>query len=51
MEKWVLTRETIGSETLSVVMPFYRLAASAGENLKAVAELFEGHGIRRSSFR
>lgn len=45
-EKWVLTREALGSDTLSVVMPFYRLASSAVENLKSVAELFEKHSIR-----
>ena len=44
-EKWALTRETIGSDRLSIVMPLYRLADEAKENLKSVADLFEGHGV------
>ncbi len=45
-EKWELTREALGEDTLSVVMPFYRLASSAAENLKAVADIFEKRAIR-----
>ena len=44
-EKWQLTRETVGNGRLSVVMPLYRLAAEAADNLRTVAELFEKHGI------
>jgi len=44
-EKWAAAREAIGSGRLSVVLPLYRLAASAEGNLKVVADLFEGHGL------
>ena len=44
-EKWKLTRETVGNGRLSVIMPLYRLAAEAEGNLRAVAELFERHGV------
>ena len=44
-DKWALTRETIGSDKLSVVMPLYRLAAEAEANLKSVADLFEHHRV------
>ena len=44
-DKWALTRETIGSDKLSIVMPLYRLAAEAESNLKSVADLFEHHRI------
>ena len=44
-EKWALTRETVGEDRLSVVMPLYKLAAETRGNLIAVAELFESHGI------
>ena len=44
-EKWELTRNAVGSDRLSVIMPFYRLAASAEANLRQVAELFESHGV------
>ena len=44
-EKWRLTRETVGSERLSIVMPLYRLATETAENLRQVAELFEKHGV------
>ena len=44
-EKWELTRKTIGSERLSVVMPLYKLVREASENLRQVAELFEGRRI------
>lgn len=44
-EKWQLTRETVGTDRLSVVMPFFRLAQSVAGNLHEVADLFESHGI------
>ena len=44
-DKWALTRETIGSDKLSIVMPLYRLAAEAEANLKSVADLFEHHRV------
>jgi len=44
-EKWQLTRETVGNGRLSVIMPLYRLAAEAADNLRTVAELFESHGV------
>ena len=44
-DKWSLTRETIGSDKLSIVMPLYRLAAEAEANLKSVADLFEHHRV------
>lgn len=45
-EKWELTRKMLGDGVLSVVMPFYRLASSAGSNLRAVADLFEEHRLK-----
>ena len=44
-DKWSLTRETIGSDKLSIVMPLYKLAAEAEANLKSVADLFEHHRV------
>ena len=44
-EKWALTRETVGADRLSIVMPLYKLAATAEGNLKTVADLFEQHGV------
>lgn len=44
-EKWALTRETVGSDRLSIVMPLYKLASEAESNLLSVAELFEQHGV------
>ena len=44
-ELWNLVRETVGNGRLSVVMPFYRLAASARGNLRIVAELFESRRV------
>ena len=44
-EKWALTRETVGKDRLSIVMPLYKLAAEAEANLLSVAELFEQHGV------
>ena len=44
-EKWQLTRETVGDGRLSVIMPLYRLAATAEGNLRTVADLFESHGV------
>ena len=44
-DKWALTRETIGSDRLSIVMPLYRLAAETEANLKSVADLFEHHRV------
>jgi len=45
-EKWALTRETVGSGRLSVVMPVYNLASEIADNLAKTAELFESHGVR-----
>ena len=44
-ELWALVRETVGDGRLSVVMPFYRLAAAASGNLRLVADLFESHRV------
>ena len=44
-ELWSLVRETVGDGRLSVVMPFYRLAAAASGNLRLVADLFESHRV------
>ena len=44
-ELWNLVRETVGDGRLSVVMPFYHLAASARGNLRLVAELFESRRV------
>ena len=45
-EKWALTRETVGDDRLSIVMPLYKLADEAESNLFEVAELFEKHGVK-----
>ena len=45
-EKWALTKETVGSDGLSIVMPLYQLADEAAENLRVVAELFEHYGVK-----
>ena len=44
-ERWALTRETIGNDRLSVIMPLYKLAAATEDNLIQVADLFERHGV------
>ena len=44
-EKWALTRAMVGSDRLSVVMPLYKLAHEAVDNLRQVAGLFERHRI------
>ena len=44
-ELWTLVRETVGDGRLSVVMPFYRLAAAASGNLRLVADLFESRRV------
>lgn len=44
-EKWALTRETIGNDRLSIVMPLYKLASAADANLREVARLFEDHEV------
>ena len=45
-EKWALTRETVGNNRLSVVLPLYKLASETEANLRQVAELFERHGVK-----
>ena len=45
-EKWQLTRDTVGQDVLSIVLPLYKLAGEAERNLVEVAELFERHGVR-----
>lgn len=45
-EKWELAKATVGDSRLSVVMPLYHLADTAEANLRKVADLFEGHGVR-----
>ena len=45
-EKWALTRETVGEDTLSIVMPLYRLASETVANLRTVADIFEEHSVR-----
>ena len=45
-EKWSLTRETVGHDRLSVIMPAYRLADEISKNLRETARLFEEHGVR-----
>lgn len=45
-EKWQFTKETVGNGGLSIVMPFYRLAADAAKNLREVADLFEKYGVK-----
>ncbi len=45
-EKWALTKETVGEDRLSIVMPFYKLADSVVANLTEVGELFERHGVK-----
>ena len=44
-EKWVFTKETVGSGRLSIVMPLYHLADEAARNLREVAELFEKYEV------
>ena len=44
-EKWAFTKETIGAERLSIVMPLYHLADEAALNLREVAELFEKYEV------
>ncbi len=44
-EKWRLTREMVGTDHLSVIMPLYKLAATAADNLRLVADLFEQHEV------
>ena len=44
-EKWCLTREMVGADHLSVIMPLYKLASTAAENLRFVASLFEQHEV------
>ena len=44
-EKWSLTRETVGNDRLSVVMPVYNLGGSIAGNLLATAELFEKYAV------
>ena len=44
-EKWVLTRETVGTDRLSVVMPLYHLASETEANLRTVGDLFEQHEV------
>ena len=44
-ELWRLTRDTIGTGRLSVVMPVYNLSATIEGNLVATAELFDSHSI------
>ena len=45
-EKWRLTKETVGDDRLSIVLPLYKLAGEAEKNLLEVADLFEKHGVR-----
>ena len=45
-ERWVLTREILGADTLSVIMPVYNLASSIVQNLAETAKLYEEHEIR-----
>ena len=45
-EKWALTKETVGADGLSVVMPLYHLADEAAKNLNEVADLFEKYGVK-----
>ena len=45
-EKWALTRATVGSGRLSVVMPVYNLADTIAANLETTAGLFASHGVR-----
>ena len=45
-ELWRLTRDTIGTGRLSVVMPVYNLSATIEENLVATAALFDSHSVR-----
>lgn len=44
-ERWELTKQTIGSDTLSIVMPVYNLVSSIAQNLETTAELFESRDI------
>ena len=43
---WQQARETIGNGRLSVILPMYNLASEVEANLRAVAELYEKHGLR-----
>ncbi len=43
--KWHLTRETVGNDRLSVIMPVYNLASTIKENLADTARLFDSHGV------
>ena len=45
-ERWQLTREKIGADRLSVVMPIYNLAEQVWHNLAAAGDVFERHGVR-----
>ena len=45
-EKWAFTKEAVGNDGLSIVMPLYHLADEAAKNLREVAELFEQHEVR-----
>lgn len=45
-QKWILTRETIGKDRLSVIMPAYNLSGELESNLKETAALFRSHGVR-----
>ena len=45
-EKWSFTKEAVGADGLSVVMPLYHLADEAAKNLREVAELFEQHEVK-----
>lgn len=45
-EQWQLTRETVGSGRLSVIMPLYNLAESVEGNLRETAGLYLSHGVR-----
>lgn len=45
-QKWKLTRETVGSGRLSVIMPAYNLSGELEQNLKETAALFRKHDVR-----
>jgi len=45
-EKWQQTKEAVGEDVLSIVMPLYKLAGETEQNLVEVAELFEKHGVK-----
>jgi len=44
-ERWQITREALGKDKLSVIMPVYNLAGEIAENLDKTAALFEQHGV------